>query len=269
MLRRVSPAIRREPCHPPPAFTLVELLVVIAILTILLGILLPALGKARIVSRAAACLSNQRQIALALTMYCAEYREWVPREGTYGSNPDHARDRLPWPVALRPYLDERAGPNVDLNDAFEVAPYYSDPARPPDNHRIHYVNNGARFVAPGVMDTRGNVDTRHRRGPAPLSRHDRPAETLYITCFTDDPQGIIYSIFANTDHSDMAFAQMYDLWHPDHVILGPPDSVLLFDRIAPNRHENGANAVFIDGHARPALYAELTNPRSWDDGIYR
>lgn len=251
-------------------FTLIELLVVVAIIAILIGILLPALSKARIVSRATQCLSNQRQICVALTMYAADYREWVPREGTYDqNNPPRARDRLPWPIALRPFLDETAGPNVDLNDAFEFAPYYRDPARPPDNHRIHYVNNGMKFLSPGVIDPRGSTDTRYRRGPTRLSSIDRGAETIYLTCFTDDPAGVIYGIFNSTDRTDMAYAQMYDLWHPDHVVMGPPNTVLLYDRIAPNRHGNGANASFIDGHARTAPAAELTNPIKWDDGIYR
>ncbi|HYO10429.1 MAG TPA: prepilin-type N-terminal cleavage/methylation domain-containing protein [Tepidisphaeraceae bacterium] len=49
-------------------FTLVELLVVIGIIVVLVGVLLPVLGKARESSSRAACMSNLRQVGLAFMM---------------------------------------------------------------------------------------------------------------------------------------------------------------------------------------------------------
>jgi prepilin-type N-terminal cleavage/methylation domain-containing protein/prepilin-type processing-associated H-X9-DG protein len=59
-------------------FTLIELLVVIAIIAILASMLLPALNKAREKSRQVRCVSNQKDLALALTMYLQDYKESYP-----------------------------------------------------------------------------------------------------------------------------------------------------------------------------------------------
>jgi prepilin-type N-terminal cleavage/methylation domain-containing protein/prepilin-type processing-associated H-X9-DG protein len=59
------------------AFTLVELLVVIGIIAILIGILLPALSRARDHANTVQCSSNMRQLHAAFVLYCNTFSNYV------------------------------------------------------------------------------------------------------------------------------------------------------------------------------------------------
>ncbi|MEM9167340.1 MAG: prepilin-type N-terminal cleavage/methylation domain-containing protein [Planctomycetota bacterium] len=89
-------------------FTLIELLVVIAIIALLIGILLPALGRARIAAQSAADLSNVRQTGLAMTLYANDFRDWYPvlsfprTAQCRWTNPRTGRDEIyPWACQTR------------------------------------------------------------------------------------------------------------------------------------------------------------------------
>jgi prepilin-type N-terminal cleavage/methylation domain-containing protein/prepilin-type processing-associated H-X9-DG protein len=79
-------------------FTLIELLVVIAIIAILAAILFPVFAQAREKARASTCLSNQKQIALAISMYAQDYDETFPFP--YFQGPPE----LWWEDMVNPYI---------------------------------------------------------------------------------------------------------------------------------------------------------------------
>jgi prepilin-type N-terminal cleavage/methylation domain-containing protein len=107
----------------PRAFTLVELLVVIGIIAVLIGILLPALSRAQRTARTTACLSNQRQLVMAVLMYVQENKGVFPGGSGYfpyrdvngnPQTPAYRTDGASWDTnAFNPYScnqDEKSGP---------------------------------------------------------------------------------------------------------------------------------------------------------------
>src|SRR5438132_12104094 len=109
--RPLMPSSRRE--GSKRGFTLIELLVVVAVIAILAALLLPALSAAKEKASRTACVNNMRQLALAMTMYTHDNRDFMPWPqwyNTYGPSwlymPVANRAPDPWRPADIPYIEQ-------------------------------------------------------------------------------------------------------------------------------------------------------------------
>jgi prepilin-type N-terminal cleavage/methylation domain-containing protein/prepilin-type processing-associated H-X9-DG protein len=113
--------------NPFRGFTLIELLVVMLVISILAGLSLPALARAKNQARRISCLSNLRQIGLGADLYMADYNGglfhhhegWVLDDGTQvdtlppslaacaGGGMGNSQAEKPWVIFLQPYIRNR------------------------------------------------------------------------------------------------------------------------------------------------------------------
>ncbi len=96
----IGPSRRRR------AFTLVELLVVIGIIAVLIGILLPALSKARQAANTVKCLSNLRNMQTAHWMYVTDNKGHLIQAGLAHGGVG-ANETAAWINTLQPYYENK------------------------------------------------------------------------------------------------------------------------------------------------------------------
>jgi len=93
----------------PRGFTLIELLVVIAIIAILAAILFPVFAQAREKSRAASCISNQKQIGVGVMMYVQDFDETYPMAYYYVNGATSKNGYVQWTGLVDPYVKQLHG----------------------------------------------------------------------------------------------------------------------------------------------------------------
>jgi prepilin-type N-terminal cleavage/methylation domain-containing protein/prepilin-type processing-associated H-X9-DG protein len=226
------------------AFTLIELLVVIAIIAILAAILFPVFAQAREKAREVSCLSNARQIGLAVRMYVQDADETWPIFHAYNTQPPADTDgHRGIEVALMPYVKSRdafrcpndsGGPVPANNPAGIEYGGCSDVPSKGGSYRDCY-GSSFRFTR-CAFSTIDGVSMQNNilcdaangycppTGPVSDGSYERPAETRILRdemlpwfSGSQDPGGARYGYFPD----------YYRQWHP-----------------------RGGSFIFADGHAK-------------------
>ncbi|HZO91956.1 MAG TPA: DUF1559 domain-containing protein [Chthonomonadaceae bacterium] len=211
---------------PRRGFTLIELLVVIAIIAVLAAILFPVFAQAREKARAISCLSNCRQLGLAIQMYATDHDEAFPCSCMIGMSMGTdmtAQNSQSWLDTTLPYIKSRGLYHCPSDNS----PLWSSM----DTPRQSSYGFNAYFIpiqAPYYGVRMGQIN--------------RPAECILV------------SELADTWQQDF-FRPMY--WGDPPKIQDADMQMMEWDRmqqepmsLAIRRHQQGANYVFAEGHAK-------------------
>lgn len=252
------------------AFSLLELLLVVAILCLLAALLFPVFARAKENARRSSCSSNLRQIGLAFNQYAQDFDGWTP-----GSESGW----VSWPTLIFPYVKgEEVFVCSSGTRTFAAADYLT----PRTNYRdtssndgsfvpLRRVNRGLSYALNAIQTGRsiagsngwasvGFTGTPLAPGAnGPKSGFIGVGATATIGLLevqVEDPAGTIRVLDAMaTANNGTSLRSISAEERTDGFALATPSKTS-------NRHSNGFNALWGDGHVKWRRYGSTT-PDQW------
>lgn len=221
-------------CRGRYGFTLIELLVVIAIIGILAALLFPVFARARERARMTSCAGNLRQIDSALKLYQQDYDGFYPGLKTTGN-----ADNCTWVDRVYPYTKSE--------QVFSCPSFAKDRYVPGCAHSglMNQLNNNGSYDmnTPHItLRIISILDTTTSISPLPVheTQYRFPSSTIFLL-----------------DGQDYPYAAVNPGVEP---ITSIED---LFVRGVANRHNDGNNVCFADGHVKWLSLQMLTRRSLW------
>ncbi|MEO7932872.1 MAG: prepilin-type N-terminal cleavage/methylation domain-containing protein [Chthoniobacterales bacterium] len=230
------------------AFTLIELLVVIGIIAVLAGIILPVMSSSQATAQAAKCQANLRQIGIGLTLYANDNNN-ILSNSAYGSTTlaTNNSTTYKWMDAIYPYASSE---KIFLCPSDTGAKYRASQNLKSGETSTDYGSYGLN----GAYSAAGDGQT------PPRSSALYQVNRLQL----EDPVNTVWVTDTNNRGGNGSFGFTWTNAGANPSLTSTSPRQL--DKII-ERHHNGTNVLFCDGHAELRKLETLTPTHSVTDPV--